>query len=32
MVLREIGAKLLIMILMRLPVKDGRPHVNAKPK
>ena len=28
MVLRETGAKLLIIIQMRMPIKDGRPRVN----
>ena len=31
MVLRETGAKLLIITLMRMPIKDDRPCVNAKP-
>ena len=31
MVLRETGTKLLIIILMRMPTKDGWPRVNAKP-
>ena len=31
MVLRETGAILLIMIVMRMPMKDGRPRVNVKP-
>ena len=31
MVLIETGAKLLIMILMRMPINDSWPRVNAKP-
>ena len=31
MVLRETGAILLTIIVMRMPIKDGRPRVNAKP-
>ena len=31
MVLRETGAILLIIIVMRMPIKDGLPRVNAKP-
>ena len=30
MVLRETGAKLLMIIQMRMPMKDGRPRVNVK--
>ena len=32
MLLREFGAKLLLMVLMCMPAKDGQPRVNAKPK
>ena len=31
MVLRKTGAILLVIIVMRMPIKDGRPRVNAKP-
>ena len=31
MVLRETGTILPILILMRMPIKNGRPRVNAKP-
>ena len=31
MVLRQTGAMLLMIIVLRLPINDGRPRVNAKP-
>ena len=31
MVLRQTGAILLIIIVLRMPIKDSRPPVNAKP-
>ena len=31
MVFREAGTILLIKMVMRMPIRDGRPRVNAKP-
>ena len=31
MVLRQTGTILLMMIVLRMTIKDGRPRVNAKP-
>ena len=31
MVLRQAGAILLMIIVLRMTIKDGRPRVNAKP-